>query len=35
MGLGALLIDLETLDKASLAEHKKVTIPLLKQVLGY
>lgn len=33
--LGALLIDLETLDQASLAQHKKVTIPLLKQVLGY
>jgi DnaA family protein len=33
--LGALLIDLETLDGASLARHKKVTIPLLKQVLGY
>ncbi len=33
--LGALLIDLETLDKASLSQHKKVTIPLLKQVLGY
>jgi len=33
--LGALLIDLETLDKASLAQQQKVTIPLLKQVLGY
>jgi DnaA family protein len=33
--LGALLTDLETLDKASLAQHQKVTIPLLKQVLGY
>jgi len=33
--LGALLIDLETLDKASLAQQQRVTIPLLKQVLGY
>lgn len=33
--LGALLIDLETLDNASLTQQKKVTIPLLKQVLGY
>jgi len=34
-GLGALLTDLETLDKASLAQQRKVTIPLLKRVLGY
>lgn len=33
--LGALLIDLDTLDKASLAHQQRVTIPLLKQVLGY
>jgi len=33
--LGALLIDLETLSSASLAQHKRVTIPLIKQVLGY
>jgi len=33
--LGALLTDLETLDKASLVKKSPVTIPLLKQVLGY
>ncbi|XOV82951.1 MAG: DnaA ATPase domain-containing protein [bacterium] len=33
--LGALLTDLETLDKASLVNKSPVTIPLLKQVLGY
>ena len=33
--LGALLTDLDTLDKASLAYKQRVTIPLLKQVLGY
>ncbi len=33
--LGALLIDLETLDKASLVNKQRVTIPLLKKVLGY
>ncbi len=33
--LGALLTDLDTLDKASLAHQRLVTVPLLKQVLGY
>jgi DnaA family protein len=33
--LGALLTDLTRLDQASLARQQKVTIPLLKQVLGY
>jgi len=33
--LGALLSDLDLLDQASLARKQQVTIPLLKQVLGY
>jgi len=33
--IGALLIDLEMLDRASLTARRTVTIPLLKQVLGY
>lgn len=33
--LGALLTDLDVLDRASLAQKQRVTIPLLKQVLGY
>ncbi len=33
--LGALLTDLDRLDKATLAHQRLVTIPLLKQVLGY
>lgn len=33
--LGALLTDLDVLDRASLAQQQRVTIPLLKQVLGY
>lgn len=33
--LGALLSDLDLLDQASLARQQHVTIPLLKQVLGY
>lgn len=33
--LGALLRDLDTLDAASLAQKQRVTIPLLKEVLGY
>ena len=33
--LGALLRDLDTLDAASLAQKQLVTIPLLKEVLGY
>jgi DnaA family protein len=33
--LGALLADLDLLDQASLAQQQKVTIPLLKEVLGY
>lgn len=33
--LAALLIDLDTLDKASLVNKQRVTIPLLKKVLGY
>ncbi len=33
--LGALLTDLDTLDKASLTHQRLVTIPLLKEALGY
>jgi DnaA family protein len=33
--LGALLTDLEVLDRASLVNQQAVTIPLLKRVLGY
>ena len=33
--LGALLRDLDTLDAASLSQKQLVTIPLLKEVLGY
>jgi DnaA family protein len=33
-GLGELLADLEVLDTASLAEHRRVTVPLVKRVLG-
>jgi len=33
--LGALLADLDLLDAASLVAQQKITIPLLKQVLGY
>ena len=33
--IGTLLKDLDVLDRASLARHQRVTIPLLKQVLGY
>ncbi len=33
--MGALLTDLELLDRASLVHKQRVTIPLLKQVLGY
>jgi len=33
--VGALLTDLELLDRASLANQRVVTVPLLKQVLGY
>ena len=33
--LTALLADLHTLDHASLSRKQKVTVPLLKQVLGY
>jgi len=33
--VGALLRDLEILDTAALAQQRKVTIPLLKRVLGY
>ncbi len=33
--LGALLTDLDVLDRASLVRQQAVTIPLLKQVLGY
>ena len=33
--VGQLLIDLDTLDRASLARQQRVSIPLLKEVLGY
>ncbi len=33
--VGALLADLDRLDRASLAHKRKVTVPLLKSVLGY
>jgi DnaA family protein len=33
--MGALLTDLDVLDRASLAQKQRVTIPMLKQVLGY
>ncbi len=33
--LGALLTDLDTLDKASLTHQRLVTVPLLKEALGY
>ncbi|MEM9622506.1 MAG: DnaA/Hda family protein [Pseudomonadota bacterium] len=33
--IGALLRDLDVLDRASLVHKQRVTVPLLKQVLGY
>ena len=33
--VGALLTDLSRLDRASLSRHRQVTIPLLKEELGY
>ena len=33
--LGTLLTDLEVLDRATLSHKQTVTVPLLKQVLGY
>lgn len=33
--IGALLTDLDALDRATLTQQKLVTIPMLKQVLGY